>query len=112
MVIICILYLVLFIIIGLFAVVCLRVKSAGMNVSDFFKFIFAINDFEHLYTYAKTNKDMTKKEEQAFVKSAEKMFSAFDKIPSIIWEEEYEKYSEVLEKYKDIRVLRWAKANG
>jgi len=29
-------------------------------------------------------------------------------VPSIIWEDEYEKYSQVLETYKSIRMLRWS----
>ena len=33
---------------------------------------------------------------------------AFDKVPSLLWDEEYQKYREVLDKYKDIKVLRWA----
>ena len=38
---------------------------------------------------------------------AEKVFNAFEKVPKIIWEEEYEKYTEVLDTYKNIKVLRW-----
>ena len=38
---------------------------------------------------------------------AEKVFSAFDKVPDILWEEEYQKYMDVLDKYKDIKVVRW-----
>lgn len=39
---------------------------------------------------------------------AEEMFNAFDKVPNALWEDEYEKYNTVLEKYKDIKMLRWA----
>ena len=38
---------------------------------------------------------------------AEKIFNAFDKVPPSLWEEEYPKYSEVLNKYQDIKVKRW-----
>ena len=37
-----------------------------------------------------------------------KYFKAFDKVPNILWDDEYQKYREVLNKYKDIKVLRWA----
>lgn len=111
MIIIYLVYLILFVTIGIVGIICIKIKSAGMNVTDFFKFIFAINDLDNLYIFSKNNKDMTKSEEMAFLKAAEEMFSAFEKVPSIMWEDEYEKYSEVLEKYKDIRVLRWADAN-
>jgi hypothetical protein len=40
------------------------------------------------------------------------MFEAFDKIPRSVWEEEQEKYYEVLDKYKDIRVMRWNEENA
>ena len=39
---------------------------------------------------------------------AEKIFIAFEKVPQELWEEEYEKYKQVLKKYKDIKMLRWA----
>jgi len=41
------------------------------------------------------------------LKKAEKVFDAFDKIPEMIWEEEYRKYADVLDTYKSIRVNRW-----
>ena len=40
-------------------------------------------------------------------KEAEKIFNAFDKVPASIWEEETNKYQNVLEAYKDIKVMRW-----
>ena len=41
-------------------------------------------------------------------KEAEKIFSAFDKVPEALWEEEHEKYRDVLDVYKNIKVYRWA----
>ena len=38
----------------------------------------------------------------------EKIFKAFDNVPDTLWEEEYDKYNEVLARYKDIKMLRWA----
>ena len=38
---------------------------------------------------------------------AEKVFNAFEKVPDLLWEEEYQKYMEVLDKYKDIKMVRW-----
>ena len=111
MVILYILYLLLFFIIAVGGIICIKIKSVGMNVKDFFKFVLAINDLDNLYVFSKNNKKMTKKEQTIFLKEAEKIFSIFEKIPSIIWEDEYEKYKQVLETYKDIRVLRWADAS-
>ena len=41
----------------------------------------------------------------------DKVFDAFEKVPGALWEEEYEKYNEVLSKYKDIKMLRWAESH-
>ena len=95
-------------IIAVIGVICIKIKLAGMNIKDFFEFVLAINDLENLYVFSKNNKKMTKNEQTIFLKEAEKLFSIFERIPSIIWEDEYEKYEKVLETYKDIRVLRWA----
>lgn len=40
------------------------------------------------------------------------MFNAFDKIPEMVWEDEHDKYAEVLDKYKDIKVMRWNEGNA
>ena len=74
-----IIYILIFIIFALIAYSILQLRLAGLNVKDFWSFI-----------------------------QAEKVFNAFDKVPKMIWEEEYEKYSDVLNTYKDIKVLRWA----
>ena len=42
-----------------------------------------------------------------FLQESEKIFDAFGKVPDALWEEEYQKYMEVLNKYRDIKVLRW-----
>ena len=51
---------------------------------------------------------MTTQEQIMFLTEAEKVFQAYDKIPNIVWEDEYRKYSEVLDAYKNIRVMRWS----
>lgn len=51
---------------------------------------------------------MSPQEQVIFLTEAEKVFEAYDKIPSIVWEDEYRKYSEVLQAYQNIRVTRWS----
>ena len=64
----------------------------------------------HYYIIFRKNKkgDLSSQEQVIFLMEAEKVFSAFEKVPNMLWEEEYQKYREVLNKYKDIKVLRWA----
>ena len=54
---------------------------------------------------------MNPQEQIIFLSEAEKVFNAFDKIPEMIWEEEYRKYSQVVETYKNIRLDRWNSDN-
>ena len=55
---------------------------------------------------------MSPQEQIIFLSEAEKVFDAYDKIPSIVWEEEYRKYSDVLEAYKNVRLTRWSEENA
>ena len=102
-----ILYILVFIIFALIAFAIMQIKLAGMNIKDFWSFIKANEILDELYIYTKKSGNLTPQEQVIFLMEAEKVFKAFDKIPSMLWEEEYQKYREVLNKYKDIKVRRW-----
>ena len=103
-----IIYLLVFIIFSLVAFAIFQIKSAGMDVKDFWTFIKANQTLDKLYAFSKRYKKLSPQEQVIFIAEAEQVFSAFDKVPDMLWEEEYNKYMEVLNKYKDIRVLRWS----
>ncbi|MCI8344728.1 MAG: hypothetical protein HFJ42_01930 [Clostridia bacterium] len=103
-----IIYILIFIIFALIAYSVLQLRLAGLNVRDFWSFIQANQMLDKLYAFSKRYEKMSAQEQIIFLMEAEKVFSAFDKVPQIIWEEEYEKYKDVLNTYKDIKVLRWA----
>lgn len=103
-----IIYILTFIIFALIAYSVLQLRLAGLNVKDFWSFIQANQMLDKLYAFSKRYEKMSPQEQIIFLMEAEKVFNAFDKVPKIIWEEEYEKYSDVLNTYKDIKVLRWA----
>lgn len=100
-------YILAFVIFSLIAFAVMQIKLAGMKVKDFWSFIKANELLDELYIYTKRSGRLSPQEEVIFLMEAEKVFNAFDKIPDMIWEEEYSKYREVLDKYKDIKVLRW-----
>ena len=102
----CIYFLVL-IVFALIAFSVMQIKLAGMNVKDFWTFIKANELLDELYIFTRKRDILTPQEQIIFLMEAEKVFKAFDKVPSLLWEEEYQKYKEVLNKYKDIKVLRW-----
>ncbi len=102
-----IIYILVFAIFALIAYSILQLRLAGLNVKDFWSFIQANQILDKLYAFSKKYEKMSPQEQIIFLMEAEKVFKAFDKIPQIIWEEEYEKYSDVLNTYKDIKVLRW-----
>ena len=98
----------IFIIILLGVIAVMQIKMAGMHVKDFWTFIKANDTLDKLYIFAIKYDRLSPQEQIIFLEEAEKIFSAFDKVPDALWEEEYDKYSEVLNKYKDIKLIRWA----
>ena len=102
-----IIYILVLVVFYLIAFAVFQIKSAGMKVKDFWTFIKANQTLDKLYEFSKKYEKLSPQEQVIFLAEAEEVFSAFDKVPDILWEEEYAKYMEVLNKYKDIRVLRW-----
>ena len=102
-----IVYFLILIIFILIAYAVFQIKSAGMKVKDFWSFIKANQTLDKLYAFSKRYEKLSPQEQIIFLMEAEEVFSAFEKIPDVLWEEEYTKYMEVLERYKDIKVLRW-----
>ena len=101
-------YVLIFGIIALIAFAVMQIKLIGLNVKDFWSFIEANEMLDKLYKVAKKYELMNQQEQVVFLMEAEKVFNAFDKVPQAIWEDEYEKYSDVLNAYKNIKVYRWA----
>ena len=104
---IAIIYILVFIAFGLVAFAVMQIKLAGIKVKDFWSFIQANQMLDKLYIFSKRCNSLSPQEQIVFLSEAEKVFEAFDKIPDMIWEEEYRKYSQVLDTYKNIRVNRW-----
>ncbi len=102
-----IIYILVLIIFFLIAFAIFQIKSAGMKVKDFWTFIKANQTLDKLYAFSKKYEKLSSQEQVIFLAEAEEVFSAFSKVPDMLWEEEYTKYMEVLNKYKDIRVMRW-----
>ena len=100
-------YILIFIVVALFGYAVVQIKLFGLNVKDFWSFIEANQMLDKLYVFAKKYEKLSTQEQIIYLTEAEKIFNAFDKVPATLWEEEYEKYSEVLDKYKDIKVKRW-----
>lgn len=111
MVILTIIYILLLIIVALIGYTILQIKLYGMNVKDFWTFVKSIQDLDVLYRFSKKYEKMSPQEQIIFLSEAEKVFNAFDKVPSQIWEDEYDKYSQVVDVYRNIKVNRWSEAN-
>ena len=103
-----IIYILIFVIFSLIAFAIMQLRLAGMKVRDFAEFIQANQILDELYIFTKRSGVISPQEQIIFLMEAEKVFKAFDKVPDLLWEEEYQKYRKVLDKYKDIKVLRWS----
>ena len=99
------------IIIALIAFAIMQIKLAGIEVKDFWSFIKANEDLDKLYVFSKKYNKMSPQEKVIFLQETEKMSDAFEKIPSIIWEEEYSKYRDVMDIYRNIILDRWKEAS-
>lgn len=102
-----IIYILIFIIFALIAFSVMQIKQAGMKVKDFAEFIQANQILDDLYEITKKYEKMDSKEKIIFLMEAEKVFKAFDKVPSMLWEDEYQKYTKILDIYRDIKMVRW-----
>ncbi len=105
-----IIFILLMFIIVLIIIAIMQIRMAGIKVKDFFSFIDANQKLDSLVRFAQKYDKMSPQEQIIYLTEAEKMFDSFDKIPSTVWEDERDKYSKVLETYKNIRVMRWNEA--
>ena len=97
----------LIVVIMLVGLAVAQIKMAGMNVKDFWSFIKANETLNKLNAFSKKYEKLTTNEQLVFLREAERVFDAFDKVPNVLWEEDYQKYMEVLSTYKDIKLVRW-----
>ena len=102
-----IIYILIFLIFALIAFSVMQIKAAGMNIKDFKDFIQANEILDKLYELSKRYEKMDQRERVIFLIEAEKVFSAFDKVPNILWEDEYQKYNKILDIYREIKMIRW-----
>ena len=91
----------------LVALAVAQIKMAGMNIKDFTDFIQANQILDDLYDITKRYERMNSREKVVFLMEAEKVFNAFDRVPDMLWEDEYQKYTKVLDMYRDIKLVRW-----
>lgn len=104
-----IIYILIILIFILIMFAYVQIKLAGMKVKDFYSFIEANQMLDKLYKFSRRYEKLSSQDQLIFLNEAEKVFSAFEKVPDMLWEEEYQKYMDVLDKYKDIKMVRWAK---
>ena len=102
-----VIYILILIIFALAAYAVMQIKLAGIEVKDFWSFIEANQILDKLYEFSKKYETLSPQQKVIYLIEAEKVFTAFDKIPNIIWEDEFKKYDEVLKKYKEIKIERW-----
>lgn len=107
MVVVAVIFILITIILFLTVLAVAQIKMAGMNVKDFWSFIQANDTLNKLYAFSVKYEKLTPQQQVLFLKEADTIFAAFDKVPDALWEEEYNKYMEILNKYKDIKISRW-----
>ena len=99
--------LLLTIIIGIVSYMIYNIKMAGMEVNDFWDFIKSVEKLKKLYDFSKIYENLDIQEQIIFIKEAEQVFSAFEKVPTKLWEDEYQKYMKVLNRYQKEKLKHW-----
>ena len=84
-----------------------NIKMAGMEVNDFWDFIKSVEKLKKLYAFSKIYENLDIQEQIIFIKEAEQVFSAFEKVPTKLWEDEYQKYMKVLNRYQKEKLKHW-----
>ena len=102
-----VIYILVLIIFALVGYAILQIKLFGITVKDFWQFVEANQTLDKLYEYSKRYDKLSPQQQILYIKEAETIFEAFDKMPNELWEEEYDKYWTILEKYKEIKLMRW-----
>ena len=103
-----IIYILVFLVASLILFAITQIKLLGIKIKDFWDFIEANQMLDKLDKFARQYENMSSQEQVIYLAEAEKIFTAFDKVPEALWDEEYEKYKQVLKKYNDIKMFRWA----
>lgn len=103
-----IIYILVFVVFALVLYAIMQLKLLGIKIKDFWSFLEANEMLDKLYRFARQYQKMSPQEQVIYLSEAEKIFTAFDKVPKELWDEEYEKYKQVLRKYNDIKMYRWA----
>lgn len=99
--------LLLTIIIGIVSYMIYNIKMAGMEVNDFWDFIKSVEKLKKLYAFSKIYENLDIQEQIIFIKEAEQVFLAFEKVPTKLWEDEYQKYMKVLNRYQKEKLKHW-----
>ena len=99
-----VIYILVFLVFALILYAVMQLKLLGIKVKDFWDFIEANQMLDKLNSFAKQYQSMSPQEQVIYLAEAEKIFTAFDKVPEELWDEEYEKYKQVLKKYNDINI--------
>lgn len=103
-----VIYILILIIFALVGYAIIQIKLFGITVKDFWNFIQADQTLDRLYEYSKRYNYLTPQQQILYLKEAETIFEAFDKMPRELWEEENDKYEFILERYKEIKLNRWS----
>lgn len=104
-------YILVLVIFALVSYAVMQLKLAGIKVKDFWSFVEANQTLDRLYEFSKKYEKLSLQDQLIYLKEAEEMFKVFDKVPNALWEDEYDKYNLVLNRYRDIKVMRWSSNN-
>lgn len=106
------LFIMLFVMGAIIIYIKLQLFSVGLTIGEFLDFVKANEILDNLDRKTQIVKRLNYNEKLSFLMESERVFEVFDKTPNVLWEDLYPKYMNVLETYKEIKMIRWAEANN
>lgn len=88
-----------------------QIKLTGLEIRDFWSFVKAHEKLNKLTNFAKKYQNLSKADQVLFLSEAQTVFDAFDKVPTKLWEDEYNKYMQLVERYQKERNKTWKNTN-
>lgn len=81
--------------------------SMGLEANDFISFLKADQKIDKIYKLAKKYNSLKTSEKIMFLDESKEIFDAFSKVPDRLWDNEYNKYMEILDTYQNAKIDKW-----
>lgn len=81
--------------------------SMGIEVKDFIDFLKADQKIDKIYNLSKKYNSLSLNDKIMFLDESKEIFDSFSKVPDRLWDNEYNKYMDILDQYQKVKMENW-----